>query len=384
MRALILLVLAALLVTADAIRTNPFVDPESLILTLTLALGAAGLVFSVLDRADAAALTRWRNRGFLLLFSLTLTLALGELATRIIFSEVTTTSNNRGFFNLRWARTGAVQMNGAGFRGRSFAQAKAAGTYRIAAVGDSFTYGNGIRDDERYTEIMQKQLPDRFEVLNFGSPGDNTPQHLRTIVNVVLPLKPDFVIVQWYVNDVEGNSSAGRPSYLHLLPFADLDGWLVDRSALYNVASLQWAQLQIAFGMTPTYPAYLFGRLEDPNGPDATRERDSILAIIDACRREGVPLSFVLFPDTGAPIDANSPFGYLHERLLETCREQSIRCVDLREAFAAIKDRQSLWANRLDHHPSGRANTIAAMKILETFSTDWLVSPTAVTPARQP
>ena len=98
----------------------------------------------------------------------------------------------------------------------SFSDVKAPGTYRIVVVGDSFTYGNGIRNDERYTEILQKGLPDSFEVLNFGTAGANTPQHLDTIANVVLPLKPDFVILQWYVNDVEGHDSTGRPT----LPFA--------------------------------------------------------------------------------------------------------------------------------------------------------------------
>jgi hypothetical protein len=88
-----------------------------------------------------------------------------------------------------------------------------------------------------------------------------------------------------------------------------------------------------------------------------------------------VPVGMVLFPDTGAPIDANYPFGYLHDRVLETCREQGITCVDLREDFALVKDRQSLWANRLDHHPSGRANTIAAIRMLAAFSPQWLASP---------
>ena len=269
----------------------------------------------------------------------------------MIFRDVTTSSDNQGYFTRRWAETGAVQTNGAGFRERSFSDVKAPGTYRIVAVGDSFTYGNGIRNDERYTEILQKGLPDSFEVLNFGTAGANTPQHLDTIANVVLPLKPDFVILQWYVNDVEGHDSTGRPTYHSLLPFSALHGWLIDASAFYTVANMQWAQWQVALGMTPTYADYLRRRMGDPNGPDARADRATLVALIEACRRQGVAIGMVLFPDTGAPIDANYPFAYLHDRVLETCREQGITCVDLREDFAAIKDRQSLWANRLDHHP---------------------------------
>jgi lysophospholipase L1-like esterase len=375
MRLFILIAVAVLLVAADAIDANAYVDPDSLVLWLTMALGGVALIFSMRDRAEAGALARWSGRALLLLFTLALSMALGEVGTRWIFRDVTTSSDNQGFFSRRWAQTDAVQMNGAGFRGRSFAEIKPAGTFRIAAVGDSFTYGNGIRQDERYTEVLQRQLPNQFEVLNFGMAGANTPQHLHTVANIVLPLKPDFVILQWYVNDVEGNDSTGRPTYHSLLPFHGLHGWLIDASAFYSVANMQWAQWQVAFGMTPTYAEYLHKRLGDPNGADAVRDRTTLVSLIEACRRQGVPIGIVLFPDTGATIDANYPFAYLHERVLETCREQNIQCLDLREDFAAIKDRQSLWANRLDHHPSGRANSIAAVKMLETFSSKWLASP---------
>jgi lysophospholipase L1-like esterase len=375
MRLIILITVGVLLVAADALQANTVVDPDNLVLALTLTLGGIALIFSMRDRAEAGALARWGGRALLLLFTLGLSMALGEVATRWIFRDVTTSSDNQGFFSRRWAQTDAVQMNGAGFRGRSFGEIKAAGAFRIAAVGDSFTYGNGIPQDERYTEILQKQLPNNFEVLNFGIAGGNTPQHLHTIANIVLPLKPDFVILQWYVNDVEGNDSTGRPTYHSLLPFYGLHGWLIDKSALYSVANMQWAQWQVALGMTPTYADYLQKRLGDPNSADSVRDRATLVAIIEACRRQGVPIGIVLFPDTGAPIDANYPFAYLHERVLETCREQNIQCLDLREDFAAIKDRESLWANRLDHHPSGRANTIAAVKMLETFSSKWLASP---------
>ena len=176
-------------------------------------------------------------------------MAFAEAATRFIFRDVTTSSDNQGFFTRRWAEAGAVQTNGAGFRERSFSEVKAPGTYRIIAVGDSFTYGNGIRNDERYTEILQKGLPNNFEVLNFGTAGANTPQHLQTVANVVLPLKPDFVILQWYVNDVEGHDATGRPTYHSLLPFSGLHGWLIDESAFYTVANMQWAKWQVALGM---------------------------------------------------------------------------------------------------------------------------------------
>jgi hypothetical protein len=74
-------------------------------------------------------------------------------------------------------------------------------------------------------------------------------------------------------------------------------------------------------------------------------------------------------------IGADYPFGYLHQRVLDTCDTQGITCLDLRKDFSLLHDRQSLWANRLDHHPGALANAIAAERILEVFSHKWVAPP---------
>ena len=84
-----------------------------------------------------------------------------------------------------------------------------------------------------------------------------------------------------------------------------------------------------------------------------------------------MPLGIVLFPDTARPLDDQYPFGYLHERVLDACAAAQLTCLDLRKDFAQVKDHRELWANRLDHHPSAKANAIAAERILETYSGIW-------------
>ena len=377
MRQVILVAIGIMLVAADVFYANAHVEPESLVLPLTMALGGFALLFSVRDRTDAATLGRWRNRALLLLFTLAISVAFAEAATRLIFRDVTTTSDNQGYFTRRWSEAGgAVQTNAGGFRERSFSEVKAPGAYRIVAVGDSFTYGNGIRNDERYTEILQKGLPNNFEVLNFGTAGANTPQHLHAIANVVLPLKPDFVILQWYVNDVEGHDSTGRPTYHSLLPFRDLHGWLIDASAFYSVANMQWAQWQVALGMTPTYADYLRQRLGDPERTAMpASDRATLVALIERAASKACRSASCSFPTPARSIDANYPFGYLHDRVLETCREQGITCVDLREDFAVDQGPPVAVGEPARSSPEWQANSIAAMKMLATFSSTWAASP---------
>jgi hypothetical protein len=370
-RSLVLTAMATLLVAADWLPENGFIDPDFLEAWLATGFSVSAIVLAARDRGVPIDLVAWRNRGILLMITLIILAITAEFATRIIFRDVTTSADNGGYFSQRWYRTKAVHENNAGFRGRPFTPVKPDGVYRIAIVGDSFTYGNGIRQEDRYSDLLQGRLPSHFEVLNFGVAGANTPEHRQLVQHLLPAIQPDFILVQWFVNDVEDDDSAGRPVFHSLMPNRHAHNWLNDASALYTVANMQWAETQVALGLTTSYVDYLKHRLGDPNSPDSVRDRELLRDTISTAQQAHVPIGIVLFPDTSVPIDDHYPFGYLHDRVLDVCAERGITCLDLRADFAKIKDRQSLWANQLDHHPSGKANAIAAERILETYSRIW-------------
>ncbi len=303
--------------------------------------------------------------------SLSVATVAAEYATRWVFRDVTTTADARGYFSKRWSRSGADRSNSYGFREREFGAQKEPGVFRIAVVGDSFAYGNGLATERRFSNLLQQTLPKSVEVLNFGVPGDNTPEHAQLIEQRILPLDPDYVLVQWFVNDVEGSSTEGRPSYLPLIPLPELHIWLYDRSALYTLLNTWWSRWQASSRMAGGYPDYIWRRLGDPRSEDSEKDRAAMQRIIALCRARGVAVGFVLFPDSGYELGPDYPFGYLHERVLELCRSERLECVDLRPEFAKVKDRRALWVNPLDHHPSAQANMIAAVTILNAFGELW-------------
>lgn len=374
-RAVALTTLATLLAVADWLPDNRFVDPDVLEFMMTVALAGAAIAITMRDRLDTRGLLRVAFRASLLTVTMVVLALAGEVATRIIFSDVTTSADNGGFFSRRWMKANPVHANPAGFRGRPFIDAKAPGTFRVAVIGDSFTYGNGIRQEDRFSDRLQAELPAHIEVLNFGQPGANTPEHLRLVQELLPRIHPDFVLLQWYVNDVEDDDSAGRPKSLPLIPIRKWHNWLNEVSALYTVANMQWAETQVAAGFSTSYEEYLRRRFADPSSADSRHDRQLLNELITACQQAGVPVGIVLFPDTAASMGADYPFAYLHERVLATCSDRNLTCIDLRSNFSKVKDRQSLWASRLDHHPSARANAIAAQRILETYSKDWVAPP---------
>jgi hypothetical protein len=370
-RSLVLMAMATLLAVADWLPENPYVDPDHLELWLSAAFGGAALLLALRDRGVEIPWAEWRNRAIVLLITLGICGAAAEFITRIVFRDITTSADNGGYFSRRWNRTGEVRTNAFGFRERQFDPAKPAGVYRIAVVGDSFTFGNGVRQQDRYSDLLQGKLPEHFEVLNFGAAGANTPEHRTRVEWLLDKVHPDFILLQWYVNDVEDDDSSGRPRFRPLMPVRGLHDWLSNRSALYTVANMQWAETQVHLGMTTSYIDYLAHRLGDPNSRDSVLDRDLLRDLVSKSQRAHVPIGIVLFPDTAGALDDRYPFGYLHDRVHQVCAERGITCLDLRDKFAHVKNKQTLWANRLDHHPGVEANRIAAEQILATFSGMW-------------
>ena len=244
-RAIVLTAMATLLAAADWLPANPYVDPDKVEFALAVGLGLSAIVVSLRDRLNARSLARWRNRAVLFVITVAISIAAAEPMTRFLFRDVTTSADNGGYFTRRWFRTGAVRMNSSGFRGPEFSAVKPAGVYRIAAVGDSFTYGNGIRQEDRYSDLLQARLPLNFEVLNFGAPGANTPEHRTLVGHLLTDVHPDFVLLQWYINDMEDDETVVRTTLKPLMPVRSIHDRLNDVSAPYNVANMKWAESQV-------------------------------------------------------------------------------------------------------------------------------------------
>lgn len=185
-------------------------------------------IFNILLILVGFSLIKYRQSAYSLFINLTILfittivlLVIIEFGLRFIFRDVTTTVDNESYFAKRWHKT--VRYNTWGFRERDFDLVKPEGVYRIAVIGDSITYGQGIEERDRFTNLLEKQLNNEngnggYEVLNFGRPGAETIDHLDFLNDPVLSTDPDFVLLQWYTNDVESRDKSERTRPLELIP----------------------------------------------------------------------------------------------------------------------------------------------------------------------
>ena len=313
----------------------------------------------------------------LLLLSVTATLMLvaAEVFVRYLFVDITTTGDNTSYFALRWRQTHAMSVNSLGFREREITKQKPANIYRIIVIGDSLTYGQGVAEKERFSNIVERKLNEtmgNYEVLNFGKPGAETIDHIG-FLNDALELNPDFILLQWFVNDVEGHDKSARPKPYRLIPSDYLSGFFHRNSALYYLINQMWIGAQGRLGLIGTYNQSMIKRFGDPKSDDSRRANRELNEFIHRVKSSNIKLGMVLFPnlvETGGDID-NYPFGFLFDRVIEISRNNAIHYVDMRPVLADITPVSELWVNRFDSHPSALAHNKAAKTILETFREQW-------------
>lgn len=107
-----------------------------------------------------------------------------------------------GVFNIR------AQFNSLGYRGKEFLLNKPPNTTRILVLGDSFTFGIGVSDEETYPYQLEKILKEKghsnTEVINAGYADAFSPDsYYLYLKKRGLALKPDIVILGFFVyNDI--------------------------------------------------------------------------------------------------------------------------------------------------------------------------------------
>lgn len=161
--------------------------------------------------------------GGLLLVSSLVALAVLEFAVRLLFGAPVAErmplvrvrpDRETGFSmvpkDVHYTYQHRVELNSLGFRGPEVPP-KAAGEYRIIALGDSHLYGQGLSDAQTTTGVVQKHLdaaglPCRVRVINMGVRAYGIANELATLKRH-LDLAPDHVVLHSTLNDFDGETA---------------------------------------------------------------------------------------------------------------------------------------------------------------------------------
>src|SRR5512139_1639636 len=261
-----------------------------------------------------------------------------------------------------------ADVNALGLRGGPIEAARLPGVGRVIVLGDSFTYGDGVRANEALPAQLELQLNQkgnaRYEVLNFGVPGYNTAQEFAYLQEAGLALHPDLVIVAFNLSDADfsplRNQSRSHVMLVHAKEF------LKAHVGFYDFARLQFRGMQEwSFRNDPAtavwpemYPIRLAARGEPSRGWDQCRA--ALQGIAQTCRRAGIPVVMVFWP----VLERLSDYPYRSEHTFVTTQAKAlgIPVLDLLPVFAGA-DPRALTVSARNPHPNAAAHRAAAIAV---------------------
>ena len=136
--------------------------------------------------------------------------------------------------------------------------------------------------------------------MSFGETGADTNREVDILQQAVWRTDPDFVLLEWYVNDLENGDHLKRPQPYVLIPGDGRLGAATHGSLLRALLEQEFATLQERLGLTETYPEYmnrLFGDTASPHWQAAAHELRRFIA---ECRAHRTPVAIALFPHLSA------------------------------------------------------------------------------------
>lgn len=129
-----------------------------------------------------------------------------------------------GVFETPQFRT-TVRINERGLRDRSHSYERPEDVERILVLGDSFAWGYGVEESERFSQRLEDLLD--VEVINAGVSGYSTDQELLWYKNEGIKYETDLVVLVMAGNDMGDNDKQLVSTIYYKPKFVIQDGQLV-------------------------------------------------------------------------------------------------------------------------------------------------------------
>lgn len=270
---------------------------------------------------------------------------------------------------------GRLTTSDTGYRGRDVASPKPPGVYRIAGIGDSYMFGQGVSDDETYLSLLtapdNNVFPGRvLETVNLAVPGYNTVMEVELLRERVARVEPDLILIEIVGNDLD------LPNFL----WSAVDPWTFRRSFLFDF-------VRERLGSVRNRPAAVAGLAEAPREGEGFAEtfaRDAAEVPPQYESMVGLPAFEGAIADLAAvgrerriPVLALTHGVWFEEAMLNTLRAQGIPVLVLRSALrqraralgAPDYARSPLALSPADLHPSALGHRAIAEEVAAWLGT---------------
>jgi hypothetical protein len=239
--------------------------------------------------------------------------------------------------------------------------------FRIAAIGDSFTFAPYMQFTDTYAKKLEAMLNVSngvrvAEVINYGVPAYSTSHEVLVAARAVQE-GADVILLQITLNDPE--LKRHTPMGIHE-NMDDRFGPLQLTGGLATLASY-WKTLEFALQRihnTKTHNAYVeyFNDLFD-NPRTWNPFVESMQKLVNTARGSKTPIFAVVFPLFGIPMNESYPFYGIHAKVRDLMASLQVPSLDLSAMYQGIPLERLQVIPGVDRHPNEIAHRMAAEKI---------------------
>jgi lysophospholipase L1-like esterase len=314
-----------------------------------------------------------------------------------------------------------VHINSLGYRGQDFTVEKT-GAARVLVIGDSFTFGWGVNDEDTYPARLQRLLAEqangkRIEIINAGFAACYSPDTYYLYLKTEgLALQPDLIVVGLFVgNDLDSRfafenewveqDADGLPTRIRNVDSQVVDHYLVPRHIplRYRMPLLSRSHVfqglfDIWWELAPKIKSWVPGGVaatvyaQSPGDEDVPyiyrlqyAERTKgvfkrVQGVLAAMHRlaagSGIPIYFMVIPEgaqlapdayRGLPADMERP----QKELARFFESEGVKYLDLLPALREKADGRALYFAH-DGHWNALGNELAAEQLSGFLSKEWL------------
>lgn len=235
----------------------------------------------------------------------------------------------------------------------------------VLCLGDSFTFGEGVREGDTYPAQLEKLLNQdagnaNVRVFNGGVQGYGTRQELAFFERFGRQLKPNVVILGFVLNDAcdVGETIAQNDAMTRAF----------EPSSLGSISAI-WRTIERRRHLSQLQDTFFRQIRNGFNSVEWDLCRDALRAFHVLSIQNNFEFLVVIFPIFWQ-LDGNYPFDGLHAMVAQACRDANCEYIDLRDQF---RDRPSdaFWVHPADQHPNEIAHERAA-RALAPRVVEWL------------
>jgi lysophospholipase L1-like esterase len=244
-----------------------------------------------------------------------------------------------------------VNINSQGLRDFEYPFQKAPGTYRVLMLGDSTTFGWGVRQEDTAAKFLERKLNahlppgyNKVEVINSGVGNYDTVQEVTYYETQGKAFNPDLVVLVFFINDPEP------------VPI-EHKGFLIDSSYLIAFTTNRFDGLLRRTGKRPDWKQY-YSSLYDDDKPGFQACKQALQSLAASTRANGSQVLVALLPELHQINGDTYPFKAAHQKIEDVLAADKTPSLELIDGLKDHGPEEALFVTPLDDHPNAKANDL--------------------------